>query len=126
MAGIRDFFQRITGKTEPPSVGLVADRFLQVFREHGVEASQIPRLLHQIRLDDLKSEQSLLAVLDHGILNQTAELFGVRLEWLEGVDDTIYEYHSCYKEPEIFFETPCQTKHTLYFPIHDHHVSRCA
>lgn len=105
MAGIRDFLNRITGKNEPPSVALVPSRFFQVFREHGVEASQIPRLLPQLRLDDLKSERSLLAVLDHDLLEKTAKLFGVRIEWLEGVDDVIYEYHSCYKQPEIFFET---------------------
>ncbi len=105
MAGIREFLDRIVGKNEPNSVSLIPSRFFQVFREHGVEASQIPRLIPQLRLDDLRSEQALLAVLDHDILEQTAKLFGVRIEWLEGVDDVIYGYHSCYKQPEIFFET---------------------
>lgn len=105
MLGFKNLFQRFTKKEEPPSVALVPTRFFQVFREHGIEAAQIPRLIPKLRLDDLKSDDALLAVLDHDLLAQTAKLFGVRIEWLEGVDDVIYEYHSCYKQPEIFFET---------------------
>jgi hypothetical protein len=38
------------------------------------------------------------------VLDQTAKLFGVRREWLEGVDAQIYDGFSCYKSPEWFFE----------------------
>lgn len=85
-------------------MNVVAQRFLQVFREHGVEASQIPRLFPLIRFDDLKSEEALLSVLTPEMLDKTAKLFSIRSQWLEGVDDRIYEWLSCYKQPEIFFE----------------------
>lgn len=78
----------------------VFERFLQAFQGHGVELSQIPRLLPEIKLEDLQSQEKLLAVLTPEILDKAAQLFGVRSQWLEGVDDEIYEYLSCYKEPE--------------------------
>lgn len=55
-------------------------------------------------MDDLKSEDALLAVLTPEVLDQTARLFGIRTAWLEGVDDDIYECLSCYKQLEVFFE----------------------
>jgi len=90
------------GKSNP--VNLIAQRFFQAFQEHGIDASKIPRLLPQIKLDDLKSSEALLTALTPDILDQTAKLFGIRTEWLEGLDDEIYEFHSCYKQPELFFE----------------------
>lgn len=89
-------------KTNP--VGIVPQRFFQVFRDHGVEESQIPRLLPQLKLDDLQAPEKLLAALTHEILDQTAQLFGVRSQWLEGVDEQIYEYMYCYKEPALLLE----------------------
>jgi hypothetical protein len=97
-------WRNFTGNSKSNPVNIVAQRFLQVFREHGVETSQIPRLLPAIGLDDLKSEESLLTVLTPEILDKSAKLFGIRSQWLEGVDDRIYEWLSCYKQPEIFFE----------------------
>lgn len=97
-------WRRIAGKTKNDPVNLVAQRFLQVFHGHGLQAAQIPRLLPQIKLDDLKSEEALLAALTHELLDQAATLFGIRSSWLEGVDDRIYEWLSCYKQPEVFFE----------------------
>lgn len=83
---------------------MVAQRFLQAFQNHGVQASQIPRLLPSIKLDNLKSEESLLAALTADILDQTASLFGIRIEWLEGVDDEIYDYLYCYKQPNLLLD----------------------
>lgn len=101
---VNDFWKALAGKNRTNSVNLIAQRFIQVFEDHGVAASQIPRLLPQIKLNDLKSDDALLPVLNHDLLNQTAQLFGIRIQWLEGVDDQIYEYHSCYKAPNVFFE----------------------
>lgn len=97
-------WQRFSGKPNTNSVNVVAQRFLQVFHDHGLQTTQIPRLLPQIKLDDLKFEEALLAVLTPEILDQTAKLFDIRTSWLEGADDRIYEWCSCYKQPEIFFE----------------------
>ena len=99
-----NFFRRVTKSSKSNPVNIVTQRFLQAFNDHGVQPSQIPRLMPQIRLDDLKTEESLLAVLTPAILDQTAKFFGIRSEWLEGVDNKIYEYQSCYKDSAIFFE----------------------
>lgn len=101
---VNKFWQSFTGKTKSNPVNVVAQRFLQVFHDHGLQAAQIPRLLPQIKLDDLKSEEVLLAALTPAVLDQAAHLFGIRTAWLEGVDDDIYERLSCYKQPEVFFE----------------------
>lgn len=82
----------------------IVRRFIQVFADHGVEPPQIPRLLPSIKLDDLQSPENLLSALTPEILDQTAKLFGIRVQWLEGIDDEIYEYRGCYKHPKYLFE----------------------
>lgn len=101
---VNKLWQSFAGKTKNNPVNIVAQRFLQVFHDHGVQTTQIPRLLPAIKLDDLKSEDALLAMLTHDVLDQIARMFGIRVEWLEGVDDEIYEYLACYKRPEIILE----------------------
>lgn len=103
-SNVNKLWQSFTGKTKPDPVNVVAQRFLKVFYDHGLQAAQIPRLLPQIKLDDLKSEEALLAALTPNVLDQAAHLFGIRTAWLEGVDDDIYDCLHCYKQPEIFFE----------------------
>lgn len=98
-SNIKKPWYQFLAHTNSKTVVIVAQRFIQLFLDHGVKITQISRLLPAIKLDNLKSEEALLAVLTPEILAQTAQLFGVRLEWLEGVDDTIYEYLSCYKRP---------------------------
>lgn len=92
------------GRRPDNPVGQVAERFLQVFREHGIEVAQIPRLLPEIRLDDLQSQPKLLAALTPAILDKTAQLFGIRSEWLAGVDNRIYNYLAVYKRPSVLLE----------------------
>lgn len=101
---VNKLWQSFSRKTKSNPVNIVAQRFLQVFHDHGVQTTQIPRLLPAIKLDDLKSEDALLAMLTHDVLDQIARMFGIRVEWLEGVDDEIYEYLACYKSPEIILE----------------------
>ncbi len=108
---VNKLWQRIAGKSKSHRVSIVAQHFLQAFVDHGVEPSQIPRLLPQIKLDDLKSENSLLAVLTPEILDQAAKFFGIRTDWLEGVDGGIYDCLSCYKQPKIFFENLALLNH---------------
>ena len=95
---------RPAGKSHADSVNIVAQRFLQAFLDHGVGASQIHRLLPQVNIGDLQSPEKLLAVISPEILDQTARLFGIRAQWLEGVDDQIYERLACYKRPAILLE----------------------
>ena len=118
---IENFFKGLTeGKSKNP-VNHITRRFIRVFEDHGVPASQIPRLLPQIQFSDLKSEDTLLLKLNGEILEQVAQLFCIRRQWLEGIDDRIYEMHHCYKYPDEFFANLasfCHKKDTaLYFPV---------
>lgn len=96
--------RQLFGQRQKDTVGNVAGRFLQAFQDHGVEASQIPRLLPQIGLDDLQSPVKLLAALTPGILDTTAQLFGIRSQWLEGIEDEIYDGLWTYKQPSNLLE----------------------
>ena len=89
--------------TESASPSLVAKRFRQLFVDHGIQETQIPRIFPKVTLDDLKSDESLLKKLTPDTINAAAELFKVRVEWIEGVDEVIYRHWSCYKRPELFF-----------------------
>ena len=89
---------------EPPTPQLVAKRLRQLFIDHGVEETRIPRVFPKITLDDLSSDHLLIKKLTPELINEVAELFKVRSEWLEGVDDTIYYHPSCYKRPDKFFK----------------------
>ena len=92
------------------TVDLVPRRFIQLFQQHGIEASQIPRIFPKISLDDLKSHESLIKKLTPELLDEVSKLFVVSSQWLEGIGDEIYEHHSCYKRPELFFKLLNQIK----------------
>lgn len=81
---------------------LIVKRFQLVFEAHNINVSQIPRLIPQIKYQDLESAQQLLAALTPKIIDATAELFGVRAEWLEGQDNRVYNPLSARKYPKIF------------------------
>lgn len=92
-------------------------RFRQLFREHGVEESQIPRIFPKISLDDLKSDESLFKKLTPELIDEVAVLFAVRTEWLEGVDNAIYAAYSCYNQPALFFELLNKVNYSdMHFP----------
>lgn len=92
-------------RKQPASpVEKVAARFVELFDQHGVAVTQIPRLLPAIGLATLASPASLLAALTPEVLETAWALFGVRREWLEGTSEQIYEHRFCYKMPHQFFE----------------------
>lgn len=97
-------WRRIVKNREPAPMQEVAKRFLQIFLDHGVAVSQIPRLIHAISFDSLKSPDTLIAALNPGVLDEVARLFGIRSAWLEGIDDRIYETDFCYKSPETLLD----------------------
>lgn len=99
---IRGLLDRFLNQSSSQSViGLVAERFVRVFAAHGIEASQIPRFLPELSLGTLSTEESLLEALSPTLIDRTAQLFGVRSEWLEGIDDQIYSYTGTGKEPAL-------------------------
>ena len=100
------FFNLFEPKSKPipPNTPqLVAKRFRQLFVDHGVEETRIPRFFSKITLEDLQSDTLLIKKLTPELINEVAKIFNVRSEWLEGVDNTIYLSQSCYKQPADFF-----------------------
>lgn len=91
-------------KSKPDHTVIVAQRFLQLFKDHNVAVPQIPRLISDITLEKLRSPEALISALNNKIINQSVKLFQVRREWLEGLDKKIYNPYWCYKAPGSFFQ----------------------
>ncbi|ATX79135.1 hypothetical protein Ga0123461_0709 [Mariprofundus aestuarium] len=87
-------------------------RFVQLFEAHGVARTQIPRFLKnhgvEISYEDINTDSSLLKRLDEEMLEKSCEIFGVRREWLDGVDDRIYPRVGFYKNLSEFTELMSQ------------------
>jgi hypothetical protein len=110
--------KKLTLKSKDDPVAVVARRFLQIFQDHGVPATQIPRLVPQLTLDKLSSPETLLPALNGDVLEHTAKLFQIRRTWLEGVGDQIYDTVWCYKAPERFFQELATIEmQSVAFPI---------
>jgi hypothetical protein len=110
--------KKLTLKSKNDPVAVVARRFLQIFQDHGVPATQIPRLVPQLTLDKLSSPETLLPALNGDVLEHTAKLFQIRRTWLEGVGDQIYDTVWCYKAPERFFQELATIEmQSVAFPI---------
>lgn len=85
--------------------GLV-QRFVAIYKAHGVERTQIPRFLGEdfgLTLTDVSTDEKLLHVLNENVITKTCEIFGVRREWLDGAEPQVHLAHDFYKQPEIFF-----------------------
>ncbi|MXR69948.1 hypothetical protein GNT65_14895 [Shewanella sp. JBTF-M18] len=92
-------------KTPSPvhEISNTAKRFIRLFEAHGVARAQIPHFFgHELSLYQVENEQELLKVLSHQILQDAADLFGVKVEWLEGATDELYELNHFYKAPQAF------------------------
>jgi hypothetical protein len=79
---------------------VIADRLTRLFAAHDIRANQIPRLLPSIQYEDLESPKTLLPAITPAVIDATAQLFGMRGAWLEGLDDTIYDVHWARRTPE--------------------------
>ena len=100
---VRELFRRWFFKKESDPISLIPKRFFEIFKMHDVSVSQIPRLIHGLTLDQLQTVDTLLPILTPDHLHDTAKLFGIRQEWLEGTSDTIYNTYNCYKNSWEFF-----------------------
>lgn len=98
--------KRLFGYAEPVAEeSTVASRFISLFVNHGVHRNQIPKFFdHGLSLNDVETIEKLLPKLTPEILQAAADLFAVRIEWLECVDKQIYEIHDFYKQPEAYAE----------------------
>lgn len=101
---LRELWRRFISRPKEDPVTIVANRFIRVFKEHGVAISQIPRLVQGVTLEQLRDPELLLPALTPNILEKVAELFQIKLSWLEGTTNIIYDVHPSYKNPWAFFE----------------------
>lgn len=104
---LRALLRRITHRNHKPlpdPVIGVANRFLQLFKEHNVAVPQIPRFIPEISLEQLSSPNTLLPALTTEVLAKAAGLFGIEHEWLEGTTSGMYKTYPSYKDPWGFFE----------------------
>jgi hypothetical protein len=84
------------------SISRMVERYLHLFEAHDLDISKIPRLIPQIRYDALGSSKQLLTALTPMVIDATAQLFGVRPEWLEGQDGRVYNLLWARKYPKTF------------------------
>ncbi|MFK5950093.1 MAG: hypothetical protein QM500_15120 [Methylococcales bacterium] len=83
----------------------VSSRFVQLFEEHNIHRNQIPRFFgNGLTLADIETNTKLLPKLTPELLQAAADLFAIRIEWLEGVDEQVYPIHHFYKHPEWYAE----------------------
>lgn len=108
---VNAIWRRLGHRPKADRVALAAQRFLELFEAHGVAATQIQQFLPQLTFDKVQRPESLMPSLTNEVLDQAAKLFGVRREWLEGVDDKIYDCFICYKSPEWFFQELQKVRH---------------
>lgn len=95
---------KLTNQNTDEQLNMLADRFIKLFVDHGVEETQIPRVFPKISLQDLSSKFALIEKLTPSLIDEAARLFNVRSEWLEGVDEEVYPFFSCYKQPQKLLE----------------------
>lgn len=82
----------------------IVSRFLQVFEGHGLQPGHIPRLFPALRYSDLANEHALISALTPELVDAVGKLFGVRPEWIVGIDEHKYETEYCYKCPQRLFD----------------------
>ncbi len=59
---------------------------------------------HDLSIHQVEDETELSKILDTNLLEAVATLFGIRLEWLEGGTDELYDINHFYKQPQKFGE----------------------
>jgi hypothetical protein len=103
---VRDYWQTRQESKKLAQIQIVARRFVQLFEMHGVNRNQIPRFFdNSLTLSTLQDDAKLLEVLTSEKLLAAAQLFDVRLDWLEGATDEIYkDKGNFYKNPKRFAE----------------------
>ncbi|MFA6283011.1 MAG: hypothetical protein WCV64_06640 [Desulfurivibrionaceae bacterium] len=106
---VRNWFKKKNSKPENIASGDdvfgMAQRFVQIYKSHGVERTQIPRFLGNefgLTLPDVSTDEKLLHALKENIITKTCDLFGIRREWLDGAELKIYPTHDFYKQTQEF------------------------
>lgn len=96
----RWFKQQFSSVKESESL---AERFISLFASHGVHHNQISQFFgHDLTLHQCSSPKALEPHLTPEMLIDAADMFKVRLDWLQRVSDEIYEVPDYYKSPGSF------------------------
>jgi len=74
-----------------PRVPTPADRLLYLIGAHGIDRHQVPRLFPAIGYAQVQDRKVLLQGITPSVVDSAAQMFGVRSQWLEGLDDLVYE-----------------------------------
>ncbi|WP_432822090.1 hypothetical protein [Trichloromonas sp.] len=77
----------------PCDVYALVGRFVEIYKAHGIERTQIPRFLGEdggVVLADVSTDERLLHALSEKVLKCTCSKFGISREWLDGKDVPIY------------------------------------
>ena len=115
--GRRRIEQNLSANVESDVVkgqaSILAERFIFLFKAHGIELAQIPKFLKDIALSDLVSSEKIVSVLNSKIIADTVKYFNIEQDWLEGKDEPIYPYFYVYKDlPQyIDFLIDLKSKH---------------
>ena len=79
----------------PNEVFNLVQRFVEIYKAHGIQRTQIPRFLGEqsgLTLVDVSTDEKLLHALNENLLQTTCDRFGIQREWLDGKDVPIYPY----------------------------------
>lgn len=94
------FKKRKNSSTDKAPTHNIASRFVAIFEAHGVHRNQIPVFFdHGLSLFHCSTDEELIKHLTNEILEETAKLFAINIEWLQGASEDVYPIHNFYKCP---------------------------
>jgi len=79
--------------SEQREVYSLVQRFVQIYKSHGIERTQIPRFIGEetgLTLADVSTDEKLLHALSEKVIKDTCSRFGISREWLDGKDVSIW------------------------------------
>lgn len=92
----------------PPSEAYaLVNRFVSIFKAHGIERIQIPRFLGEesgLTIAHMGDDEKLLNTLSEKVLNDTCDRFGIARDWLDGKSCPIYPRRYYDKNLEGFID----------------------
>jgi hypothetical protein len=109
---------------ECEGVKLLVERFLSVFKNHGILTNQIPRFAppeFNLNISDFRSNETVLNVLSDELLQWAVATFGINREWLDGGADwrgrpteRIYLDFDCYKGVQRFIDVAVRLRRSSW------------
>lgn len=115
------FFRKYLKTSREHSIQKIPSRFRLLFRAHDLDIARAPELVPGLAFAALATDEKLLATLTPDLIHVTAAMFGVRSEWLQGIDDQIYNVHWSKHDPaallDVLSTTLPSTEQPSLFPL---------